>query len=915
MIGCMFDLEPPHTQTTTPTTTHEDVRLETAQQEVVYGEDDRQDVYEVEDPALEQLARRSIMAMISSRSITIDQDGSVSLRAGTLDQRYGLCSNQRYQEQITAASCSATLIDDDLIVTAGHCVETQAECESQKWVLGYLMEDESQLGPMNSADVFGCGQLVLSLNTNTLDYAFIRLDRAVDPLRGEPAPVSARVDALALGEPLVMMGFPSGLPLKVEAGGAVSDPRNTGALLNYFKATVDAFGGNSGSGVFDAQGEQVGILVRGETDYVPSGRCTIVNELSASRGPGDDAEEITYLSRAIRALCESGYPSERLCQSTQRGLCFECNTDEECRDGFVCGSFPQYPEAPTFCAPPCDDEGLCPEGHGCLMGQCTPIEDRSCDADRVIAIDSCGRALGVVEECGEGLYCRRGACLISERGDQCETSLPLQLRDQVIQGSFQEGFTDTANGSCGGNGPEVFYSLTLNQPNHLVATAEGFDTVLYLRSSCSREDEMICIDDSRPPGRYGSQIDVQLGEGTYFLSLDSYAQDERGDFTLNIDLCDEICTRGETRCVVEGTAQIERCDVDQDGCVRWLADRACEGGQVCRQGSCAQQLPGETCNSAFQLDLSSGVASIEWQPFSPLNTQGYCVSNILDGVTADTIFTFDLTYQARLSVELNGAGSRGVVLRSSCALEGEPDREILCADDDQVFQSQTPRLDPGEYSLIVFNDESADELLLTVSATPLCEDQCSLDTPPICVEVELEGGLVVEGVKQCVMGGDGCTLLELVEVCTDQVCAGGSCQEECFDVCVSGEQVCIDDQSPIACVADERGCLAWRELELCAEGDVCAGEGVCVPRESDWGMMGGDEMVDEGTPLEDFGVVPNPPPVTWSGFSGPKEVEITPRSRGGCQAFSQGSEGYSPILISLLILILKRRRRGVGFTN
>ena len=78
---------------------------------------------------------------------------------------------------------------------------------------------------------------------NALDYAFIKLDRPVNPMFAEPAPITQSAEPLAQGAPLVMMGFPSGLPLKVDDGGFVSDPRGSTGRLNYFRATVDAFGG------------------------------------------------------------------------------------------------------------------------------------------------------------------------------------------------------------------------------------------------------------------------------------------------------------------------------------------------------------------------------------------------------------------------------------------------------------------------------------------------------------------------------------------------------------------------------------------------------------------------------------------------------------------------------------------------
>ena len=123
--------------------------------------------------------------MISADRIDQSDPSDVTLSAQTLESSYGVCSDQRFREQITAASCSATLIEDDLIVTAGHCIGSQAECLSQRFVLGYLMEEDG-LAPLSSSDVFYCLQLLVSYDDGEADYAFIKLDRPVPLTQGEP---------------------------------------------------------------------------------------------------------------------------------------------------------------------------------------------------------------------------------------------------------------------------------------------------------------------------------------------------------------------------------------------------------------------------------------------------------------------------------------------------------------------------------------------------------------------------------------------------------------------------------------------------------------------------------------------------------------------------------------------------------
>ena len=63
--------------------------------------------------------------------------------------------------------------------------------------------------------------------------------------------------------------------------------------MDYFYASLDAFGGNSGSfvGTITPDGNdlvQVGILVRGSTDYVTgegtSSSCNVVNVISEGTG-------------------------------------------------------------------------------------------------------------------------------------------------------------------------------------------------------------------------------------------------------------------------------------------------------------------------------------------------------------------------------------------------------------------------------------------------------------------------------------------------------------------------------------------------------------------------------------------------------------------------------------------------------
>ena len=100
------------------------------------------------------------------------------------------------------------------------------------------------------------------------------------------------------------MGFPSGIPAKIEDGGIVRSRR--ASTLDYFTADTDTFGGNSGSGVFNDNGLLVGILVRGATDYVYDGGsgCYRANRISSGASASEDS---SYAFQAVSELCSAGY--------------------------------------------------------------------------------------------------------------------------------------------------------------------------------------------------------------------------------------------------------------------------------------------------------------------------------------------------------------------------------------------------------------------------------------------------------------------------------------------------------------------------------------------------------------------------------------------------------------------------------
>ena len=262
---------------------------------VVYGNDDRKDLFEINNIRLLNLAR-STAAMISNKDISKIDDGVYNIKGKPLSS-LKVCKSERYFNQITSAYCSGFLIAPDLLVTAGHCVKSKKDCKHFSWIFDYSVfqngDYEETDFNIDKNNVFRCKKII----SHTLsekkknDYSLIQLDRIV---KNRKPLLYRKTGKIVLGTELLVIGHPSGLPTKIADNAYVRKNESK----NYFVANLDTFSGNSGSAVLDSKtGIVEGILVRGEQDYImdKKNKCLITKKCNDTGCAGEEMTRITNI--------------------------------------------------------------------------------------------------------------------------------------------------------------------------------------------------------------------------------------------------------------------------------------------------------------------------------------------------------------------------------------------------------------------------------------------------------------------------------------------------------------------------------------------------------------------------------------------------------------------------------------------
>lgn len=268
------------------------MQLASADPKVIYGEDNRRDVFTETNPLFKKIAL-STAALIGHENLQT-KGALVTISGRSLKDVFKMCDDQRFKNQPVGAHCSGTLIAPDIIMTAGHCYESgNNECKNSSWVFDYKTTKENQGSvTVSESSVYHCSEVITIINDpfNKADHALIRLDRPVtgrDPIKFQRAPVKVDDDVLLIGHPL-------GLPTKIADGAKITEVTKYSFLTN-----TDSFTINSGSGLFNPHtGEAIGILSSGAMDLETKNGCSVNRVLNM-----EDAQEMGMrLEQVLKAL-------------------------------------------------------------------------------------------------------------------------------------------------------------------------------------------------------------------------------------------------------------------------------------------------------------------------------------------------------------------------------------------------------------------------------------------------------------------------------------------------------------------------------------------------------------------------------------------------------------------------------------
>jgi V8-like Glu-specific endopeptidase len=158
------------------------------------------------------------------------------------------------------STCSVTLVDTDVILTAGHC-HTTAEGLTSSVTFDYQLTEDGERPPGYAATFYKVIEVIARRYSGGFDYALSRLAEAPP---GIPI-AQMRHDIPAPGEQVFGIHHPNGAPKKLSVPSpGFTTVLSSGPMMVRVPGDFHVSGGSSGSSLFDLAGRTVGTLSNGD---------------------------------------------------------------------------------------------------------------------------------------------------------------------------------------------------------------------------------------------------------------------------------------------------------------------------------------------------------------------------------------------------------------------------------------------------------------------------------------------------------------------------------------------------------------------------------------------------------------------------------------------------------------------------
>ena len=143
--------------------------------DLIYGKDDRVEIDHLNDSELVDLSQ-SIAVKISKRRLIPDRTNPdrILFPFITLEKAMPqLCKEERFINQYSLGTCSGFLAGPKTLVTAGHCMLNEKDCENNRWVFGF----KDGVSDFSKELVYSCKKIIKQRynysSTEVADYAVI----------------------------------------------------------------------------------------------------------------------------------------------------------------------------------------------------------------------------------------------------------------------------------------------------------------------------------------------------------------------------------------------------------------------------------------------------------------------------------------------------------------------------------------------------------------------------------------------------------------------------------------------------------------------------------------------------------------------------------------------------------------------